>query len=232
MVFSVLLVGDPRTGADKQVVVLLVAPLGRRFGPLGHPPGPLSEEPQRWHSSERGSCSKPLGSPCGCWEASQGGARREAGSAEEKEANQQRPLELQAKRRSDRVDKEVLSDTDEKFEEDSEEEEVVETTHKPLPGSNDRKPPEPKGPPPSRKPPVANSSYGRDKQRTSGGDNRQHRGDRGSHRQKAKHRAGRKHQRIGRLEHDPELPIHRKLSGALLDNLASELERDFRDLHQ
>ena len=68
------------------------------------------------------------------------------GSAEEKEANQQRPLELQAKRRSDRVDKEVLSDTDEKFEEDSEEEEVVETTHKPLPGSNDRKPPEPKRP--------------------------------------------------------------------------------------
>ena len=79
-----------------------------------------------------------------------------------KEANQQHALDLQPKRRSDRLSKEVLSDTDE----DSEEEEVVETTHKPLPGSNDRKPPEPKGPPPSRRPPVAKEGQAQSRKET------------------------------------------------------------------
>ena len=149
-----------------------------------------------------------------------------------REASQLRPLELSAKKRSDRVEKTENSDTEDKFEEDTEEEEVVEDTHRPLGGSGDRKPPEPKGPPPSRRPPVANTSGARDKQRSAGGDKRHHKADRGGHHYKPRHRAGRKHQRIGRLEEDPELPIHRKLSGALVDNLASELERDFRDLHQ
>ena len=68
-----------------------------------------------------------------------------------REASQLRPLELSAKKRSDRVEKTENSDTEDKFEEDTEEEELVEVEHRPLGGSGDPKPPEPKGPPPTRR---------------------------------------------------------------------------------
>lgn len=137
-----------------------------------------------------------------------------------------KPSGLLAKSRCDKGAKQAYSESEEEvFEEETEEEEEPETVHRPLGGTGDRKPPEPKGPPPAKRPPVPDQSGQKHRHRHSEGDRRQHHSDRGSHQQKRKHRAGRKHQRIGRLEQDPEAPVHQKLSGHFLDNLTSELER-------
>ncbi|CAK9077745.1 unnamed protein product [Durusdinium trenchii] len=55
--------------------------------------------------------------------------------------------------------KQAYSESEEEvFEEETEEEEEPETVHRPLGGTGDRKPPEPKGPPPAKRPPVPDQS--------------------------------------------------------------------------
>ena len=87
-----------------------------------------------------------------------------------KEAVHPRPSGLLPKCRSDKVSKDEITESEEKIDEDTEEEEVVEYKHRPLGGAGDRKPPEPKGPPPAWRPPVANQSGQQDRHRHSGSD--------------------------------------------------------------
>ena len=68
-----------------------------------------------------------------------------------KEVVRPKPSGLLPKSRSDKASKEEFTESEEKFEEDTEEEELVEVEHRPLGGSGDPKPPEPKGPPPTRR---------------------------------------------------------------------------------
>ena len=138
------------------------------------------------------------------------------------------PLGLAAKSKSEKNEKKEPSETEEVFEEETEEEEEAEVSHRPLGGSGDRRPPEPKGPPPSRPPPVAAPS--KETRRKPEGERRRHRSDHGGQHQKNRHRGGRKHQRIGRLEERPDTPIHRKLSSQFLSTLSSEDARFSLDL--
>lgn len=108
----------------------------------------------------------------------------------------------------------------ERFEEESEEE-VPTHTPAPLAGKDTRRPPGPEGPPPHYK-----------KEATNRGDHR------GSHRERRHHRGGGatsqkgtkprhgKRQRLGRLEQDPNLPVHRKLTDHFLDTLSTEKGED------
>ena len=110
------------------------------------------------------------------------------------------------------------------FEEESEEE-YPETSLAPLAGKDRRRPPEPDGPPPH----IRKQGEGRGDRREKAADQKHRRpgGHSGSQRTtKPRHRAGRKHQRLGRLEQDPTTPIHRKLSSHYLDTLSVDKGQD------
>lgn len=100
-------------------------------------------------------------------------------------------------------------DESEGLEEETEEEEESESEDKDIrpAGSGSRRPPEPPGPPPHLR---GQSSGGR---HSSKGDSSQK-------------RAGRKHQRLGRLEDKPHLNVHRKLPAVELDTLSADKGRD------
>lgn len=117
---------------------------------------------------------------------------------------------------------------EEVFEEETEEEEESESEAKdprPRPaGSRSRRPPEPPGPPPPLQ------SKGGSGHRSSRGEtktqDRRRRDHRTRHSNKPRHRAGRKHQRLGRLEDQPHVKVHRKLSPVVLDTLSADKGRD------
>lgn len=110
------------------------------------------------------------------------------------------------------------------FEEESEEE-GADQGLAPLAGKDHRRPPEPDGPPPHLR--KQRDRRG-DHHRTTGDHKQRHSGGHsGGHKpNKPRHRAGRKHQRLGRLEHDPTTPVHIKLSNHYLDTLATDKGQD------
>ena len=117
--------------------------------------------------------------------------------------------------------KEEDSETGE-FEEESEEE-VPERTVAPLAGRDRRRPPEPDGPPPH----VRQQGEGRGDRRAKAEKHHRPGGHTSSQRtHKPRHRAGRKHQRLGRLEQDPTIPVHQKLSNHYLDTLSVDKGQD------
>ncbi|CAK9043432.1 Uncharacterized protein SCF082_LOCUS24827, partial [Durusdinium trenchii] len=120
----------------------------------------------------------------------------------------------EAKRKVDSAKKEESSSGH--FSEESEEE-VIEETVAPLGGKGHRRPPEPDGPPPKQK---KDGNGRKERHRHQAGNTSSCKGS------KPRHRAGRKHQRLGRLEFDPTVKVHRKLSGHFLDTLATDAGKD------
>ena len=129
-----------------------------------------------------------------------------------------------AKRLPDAAKKEFSSSGE--FEEESEEE-APDNTLAPLAGRDARRPPEPDGPPPSHRKEGDNR---RDRHRGHQG-HKAHRGGQQSANKgsKPRHRAGRKHQRLGRLEFDPTAKVHRKLSNHFLDTLSTDAGKECLD---
>lgn len=111
------------------------------------------------------------------------------------------------------------------YEEESVEEEETESeAEDPRPvGDGARRPPEPPGPPPGSR---TASAGGRHSNRAETSKKESKQSHRSHHSHKPRHRAGRKHQRLGRLEDKPHTKVHRKLSPAVLDTLSADRGRE------
>ena len=108
-----------------------------------------------------------------------------------------------------------------KGERSEEETEVPIHHHRPLGGGSDhRRPPEPEGPPPSHKKRTYVETKQESRERQTEVEKRRHPWHRGTK------RAGRKHQRLGRLLKDPQIRVHRKLPTSFLEVRSEDLGKE------
>ena len=113
------------------------------------------------------------------------------------------------------------TDSSEEAEDEDEEPEGTDPYHRPLGGEDRRDPPGPEGPPPSSD--KKKEHPWRSQHSSPAGKHRaaeDHRRERDRGRRK---RAGRKHQRLYRLEKNPTLRVHRSLPGLYLDRRAEDI---------
>ena len=131
------------------------------------------------------------------------------------------------KRRSEPKAEAESEEGSEGDEEEEAESEGADPGHRPL-GGGSRRPPEPDGPPPGRHRdhPWREKDKNRESKRHQERHHERRHHEKKSEKKRPHHRGGRKHQRLGRLEKNPLLRVHRRLPKEFFEVRADDLGRE------